>query len=184
MKKTTLNILTRALAILSDNCLKVNVQKCIFFQNSITFLGYQISATGIRPPTDKVVVISKYPLPQSSSDLRRFMGMINFFRQMIPHFSDITYPVTELLRSSPASKQIIWTDSAIASLEKLKLELADCLTLSYPSPETNNYQLVTDASGFAAGAALYQMIDGNPTRVGFYSKKNFDAQKSHTTENC
>ena len=49
----------------------------------------------------------------------------------------------------------MWTDNAIASFQTLKLALADFPTLSYPSPATNNYQLVTDASGLAAGATLY-----------------------------
>lgn len=174
--------LDKVLSLLSDNNLRLSIEKCEFFQTSLTFLGHEVSTEGIRPPADKVTVISEYPLPEQSSDLRRFMGMLNFFRPMIAHYATIAHPVTELLRySSSPNKQLTWSDSSKASFSDLKQALVDCPTLSFPSPESTEYQLVTDSSGFAVGAALYQMIDSKPNPIGFFSKKLTDAQKVYST---
>ena len=167
--------------ILEENGLKISVEKCEFVKKSLIFLGYEISDVGIRPPTTTSKLISEYPIPKTSSDLRRFMGMLNFFRIMIPKFSTIAYPITELLRLNPSSKELYWSDSAVAAFNDLKLAFLDCPTLSYPSHESGIYQLVTDSSNYAVGAALYQMIDSIPHPVGFYSKKLSVTQRSYST---
>ena len=51
------------------------------------------------------------------------MGMLNFFRQMIPGFANIALSVTELLRLNPSTKQLSWTDDAITSFNNLKQAL-------------------------------------------------------------
>ena len=132
------------------------------FKKSLTFLGYAVSADGVRPPTERVKAIGEFPLPDSATDLRRFMGMLNFFRQMIPNFANIAFPVTELLRLFPKCKTLPWTDESIDSFNKLKQALVQCPTLKYPSSDSSNH---------AVGAALYQCIDGTPHPISFFSKK-------------
>lgn len=175
--------LNKVFKILSDNNLRVKTRKCEFFKQSLTFLGYDVSADGIRPPADRINAITSFPLPTLTSDLRRFIGMMNFFRQMIPHFAEIAFPVTELLRLAPPGKMSVlqWTDTAKESFNNLKQALASCPTLSFPSPETSQYQLVTDSSNFAIGAALYQMIDNVPHPISFFSKKLSTTQRSLST---
>ena len=140
-----------------------------------------MSSEGIRPPSDQVSVISNYPLPTNSFELRRFMGMLNIFRQMIPNFDNIAFPTTELLRLNPKSKSLVWSDGARASFDNLKHALSSCPTLSFPSLTATEYHLVTDSSNYAVGAALYQMIDTVPTPVGFFSKKFSVTQRAYST---
>ncbi len=169
------------LSSLAKHNLTLSRDKCEFFKSSLTFRGYEVSAHGIRPPQNRVTVISEFPLPQISTALRRFMGMINFFRPMIPNFADVAYSLTELLRHNPSSKSLSWTDVARDSFNNLKQALVTCPTLAYPSQKATDYQLVTDSSSFAVGAALYQIIDDTPTPLGFYSKKLSDTQKTYST---
>ena len=173
--------LQNVLKILSDNNLRLTPRKCQFFKTSLTFLGYEVSTDGIRPPTDRVTAISEFPLPENTSDLRRFMGCINFFRQMIPNFADIAYNVTELLRLYPKCKALPWTDEAVASFNNLKQALIQCPTLKYPSADAPHYHLVTDSSNYAVGAALYQIIDNEPHPINFFSKKLSQTQKTYST---
>ena len=168
-------------SILAKNNLRLTTNKCEFFKSKLTFLGYEISASGVRPPTERIDAINQFPIPTNSTDLRRFMGMINFFRQMIPNFAAIAFPVTELLRLHPKSKDLKWDHNATESFNKLKQSLAECPTLKFPSPDTSHYQLVTDSSNHAAGAALYQMIDNKPHPVGFFSKKLSQQQQTQST---
>lgn len=170
------------LSLLNKHNLRLEINKCEFFKSSITFLGYNVSSLGIKPPMHKVSAISEYPLPLKYCDLRRFMGMLNFFRQMIPQFADIAFPLTELLRLHQSkTKELPWTDTAKESFNALKQSLLDCPTLAFPSPTSTEYHLVTDSSNFAAGAALYQIIDCQPTPLGFFSKKLSITQRSYST---
>ena len=89
---------------------------------------------------------------------------------MIPKFASIAFPVTELLRLFPKCKTLPWTDEAIASFNKLKQALVQCLTIEYPTSEVSVYSLVTNSSDHAVGAALYQCIDGTPHPISFFSK--------------
>lgn len=110
---------------------------------SLPFFSYSVSSQGIRPPQDRVMVISDFPLPQTSTELRRSVRILNFFRPMIQNFADVAYP---LLRHNPSTKNFPWTES----LNKLK-------------NASTEYQLVTDISSVAVGSALYQMIDSRPS---------------------
>ncbi|MEL6989132.1 MAG: RNase H-like domain-containing protein [Bacteroidota bacterium] len=100
---------------------------------------------------------------------------------MIPHFADVAYPLTELIRHNPSSKKLPWTNDAQDSFNNLKQALASCPTLTFPSPKSPNYQIVSDSSGYAVGAALYQMVDSKPTAISFFSKKLSDVQKTYST---
>lgn len=173
--------LDHVLGILAKHNLRLSLPKCEFFKNSLTFLGYNISSSGVRPPAEKAAVISDFPLPNTSSELRRFLGMMNFFRRNIPHFADIAHSVTELIRHNPSSSNLPWTETAKDSFNELKQALLTCPTLTFPSPTSSEFHLVTDSSSFAIGAALYQLVDSQPQPVGFFSKKLSTVQKTYST---
>ena len=120
-----LNDLNTVFNILSDNNLRLTAKKCQFFQSSLTFLGYNISADGVRPPTDRVTAILDMSLPETSTQLRQFMGTLNFFRLMIPDFANTAHHVTELLRNYPKSKTLPWTDDSRASFNNCLLYTSD-----------------------------------------------------------
>ncbi|KAF2353177.1 Reverse transcriptase domain [Trinorchestia longiramus] len=62
-----------------------NADKCAFLQSSLTFLGYEVSASGVRPPADRVAVITESALPKNSHELRRFMEYIPAFEYIKGH---------------------------------------------------------------------------------------------------
>ena len=70
--------LEQVFQMISDNNLKVSVMKCEFFKDSLNFLGFQINADAVNPPDDKVEAIRVLVLPDKVSDLRRYMGTLNF----------------------------------------------------------------------------------------------------------
>ncbi len=51
------------LSTLAKHNLTLSRDKCEFFKSSLTFRGYEVSAHGIRPPQNRVTVISEFPLP-------------------------------------------------------------------------------------------------------------------------
>ena len=57
----------------------INPSKCNSGKSKVTFLGFRVNKNGIRPPSEKVKVITECKLPERACDLKRFLGMINFF---------------------------------------------------------------------------------------------------------
>ena len=167
--------------VLSENNLRISLDKCEFFKRSIDYLGFSISEKGIKVTESKQSQIKEFPLPVDSKDLRRFLGMVNFYRRLIPHFADIVLPLTELIKLNPNSKKLSWPQDAITSFGNIKQALCDAASLAFLNTNASSFQLVTDSSNFAVGAALHQMVDGNPVPIGFFSKKLSDTQKKYST---
>ncbi|GBP20000.1 hypothetical protein EVAR_13766_1 [Eumeta japonica] len=78
----------------------INTSKCVFGADNVTFLGYNISAKGAKPLEQKVESIKNFPIPKTVKELRRFLGMINFYRRFIPDAARIQAPLNALLTGS------------------------------------------------------------------------------------
>ncbi|UYV79648.1 K02A2.6-like, partial [Cordylochernes scorpioides] len=82
---------------LQDSGLTLNKEKCIFSVKEIKFLGHLITERGVLPDPNKVQAIREFPSPSSISEVRRFLGMVNFTGKFIPDLSTILYPLNQLL---------------------------------------------------------------------------------------
>ena len=58
----------------------VKPTKCIFAQTEIRFLGYTVDGT--KPLAEKIKAILDFPKPDTVKQLRRFLGMVNFYRRL------------------------------------------------------------------------------------------------------
>ncbi|XP_075972453.1 uncharacterized protein LOC142974176 [Anticarsia gemmatalis] len=96
--------LEEVLQILRQGGLTLKLSKCNFFQNQIDFLGFEVSAKGIRPGTRKTDAVAKFPTPSNQHEVRQFLGLSGFFRRFIKGYALITSPLTDLLR-----KDALWT---------------------------------------------------------------------------
>ena len=110
----------------------------------------------------------QFPVPDSTQKLREFLGMINFYRRFIPQCAALTQPLTDLLVGKP-TKTLELSNTAIAAFEAVKLALADATRLShlYPNAELC---LMVDASDFAVGGVLQQMVNGDWQPIAFFSR--------------
>lgn len=162
--------------------LTINVSKCEFAQESIEYLGYEVTAKGIRPLDDKVKAITEISRPKTVEQLRRFLGMVNFYRLHIPRAVDQQAELNKyLINSKKRDKtEIVWTDAAIKSFEQCKVSLKNAATLAYPLSEAR-LSLMTDASDTCIGAVLQQWNGRSWTPLGFYSKKLSDTQAKYST---
>ena len=95
----------------------LNFQKCQFLQESIKFLGHVIDKNGIHADPEKTTAISNMKPPQSISDLRRFMGLVNQLGKFSSRIAEISQPVRELLRSNRAW---IWGPDQEKSFSEIK----------------------------------------------------------------
>ena len=152
--------------------------KCEFFQRELTFLGHVISPEGIRPDPSKVSAVRECEAPKNVKELRRFIGMVNYFRRFIHHFADRAEPLLCMMRGG-----IKWNWGA--AQQKAFEDLKECLVsppvMQYPNRE-KPYILHADASKVATGAVLLQRdASGNFVVIAYHSKTLTDAERRYDT---
>ena len=79
-----LNNLQKTMDKLNVSGLHLKLEKCQFFQDSVTYLGHILDREGIRPHPDKIKAITAMPEPQNQSELRSFLGMVQYYDCFIP----------------------------------------------------------------------------------------------------
>lgn len=165
----------------SDYGLAINPAKSTFGVPSVQYLGYHVTDTGIQPLPAKVQAILDLPKPKTIVELRRFLGMVNFYRKFIKNAAHIQAPLNEFVKSSKRNdkRPIPWTDHAEYAFQQCKQSLADAARLVYPI-ENAGLALTTDASDIAIGAVLEQMHDNELRPIAFFSKKLSKAQKNYS----
>jgi hypothetical protein len=89
---------------LQDAGFKANLRKSFFMQKSVEYLGYQLTSEGIGPQPKKIEAMDRILPPTSGKQLRRFLGMINFYRDLFRGRSHILSPLNELAAASTKKK--------------------------------------------------------------------------------
>ena len=162
--------------------LRLNLGKCQLGKTELEFLGYTINNEGSKPTSVKIQAILQFSKPRTIVELRKFLGLVNFYRRSLPHAADIQAPLDHFLRDSCKNNKrvIAWTPEAEESFDKIKNDLANATLLSHPSAKAET-RLVSDASDFGIGAALEQWISGSWKPLAFFSRKFTPAQCSYST---
>ena len=80
--------------------LYANLKKCRFHEDEVRFLGFVVSAQGIRMEEERIEAVRDWPEPQSVRDIQVFLGFANFYRRFIRNFSRIAAPLTSMLRTT------------------------------------------------------------------------------------
>ena len=69
--------------------LKLNIKKCMFLQDSVEFLGFTVDKDRLRRSSEKVRAVLDYERPRNVEELRRFIGLISYYRWFISGAMDI-----------------------------------------------------------------------------------------------
>ena len=123
--------------------LTVNLAKSEFGQAKVTYLGYVIGQ-------GKTIV--SFPVPTGKKALRRFLGMVGYYRKFCKNFADVTLPLTDLLKKN---EKFVWDEPCQKAFDRLKNMLCHFPVLR--SPDFGRpFSIAVDASDDAAGAVLLQ----------------------------
>ncbi|KAL1250687.1 hypothetical protein QQF64_018483 [Cirrhinus molitorella] len=132
--------------------LTLNLAKCEFGQASVMYLGKEVGHGQVRPVEAKVEAMSKFPVPTTRRELRRFLGMAGYYRSFCRNFSSVVSPLTSLLSPSTA---FVWNAECQYAFESVKTLLSSSPVLAAPDLE-RPFKLEVDASNVGAGAVLLQ----------------------------
>ncbi|GFS92541.1 hypothetical protein TNCV_1160091 [Trichonephila clavipes] len=172
--------------------LSLKPSKCIFGVTTIKFLGFKVSESGIEPLSDRVDCILNFPQPTTLTQLRRFLGLFNFYRRFVPKAAHLLAPLNKFLEGIKNFKKskkvscknlcdsIQWTEEAEQAFNDAKNALADATLLRHPIPGAK-LSLWTDASEKAVGGSLMQLCQNNWEPVAFLSVKLSKSQQKWST---
>jgi hypothetical protein len=110
------------LARLSTAGMKVNISKSKFFTEQIEYLGYWITRKGIQPMRNKVEAILNNKALKTKKELRQFIGIVNYYRDMWFRRSELLARF-HLLASHQARSILNGTHSINRPLIKLRKSL-------------------------------------------------------------
>jgi len=158
---------------LAEAGLKVNAEKSFFGRGELEYLGFWITREGICPVTKKVEAIRNLAPPKTVKQVRRFVGLINYYRDMWPRRAHIMTPITNLTAKDVKFK---WTQIEQKTFDDMNAILGREVLLTYPN-FNKKFEIYTDASALQLGAVITQ--DKKP--IAFYSRKLTDTQTRYTT---
>lgn len=172
--------LTELFSRLEAAKLTVNLAKCCFAYATINYLGHEVGRGKVAPLTAKIEAIKAIPPPKNRRELRRFLGMVGYYRRFCPNFAHISSPLTDLI--SPKEK-FEWSSECQESFDKLKSLLTSEPVLK--TPDFNKpFQVQVDASGTGVGAVLLQEGDEASSvlhPVSYMSHKFKTHQRAYST---
>ncbi|XP_062714269.1 uncharacterized protein K02A2.6-like [Aedes albopictus] len=144
-------MLNKLLQRLTDCGFHLKIQKCKFFQTEVRYLGHITDRNGIRPDPEKVETISSIPPPTNVSELRSYLGAVNYYGKFVRNIHELRHPLDQLLR-----KDVKWNWSADCqrSFEQFKEVLKSDLLLTHYNPKLP-IVVAADASKTGIGAVIF-----------------------------
>jgi transposase InsO family protein len=163
---------------LRESNFKIQMDKSEFLKLETAYLGHIISKDGIKPNSDKIAAIQKFPIPKTPTEIKRFLGLLGYYRKFIPDFARITKPMTQCLKKG--SKICITNPEYINCFEKCKTLLSNDPILQYPD-FSKEFILTTDASNLAMGAVLSQGPIGSDKPIAYASRTFNTSETNYST---
>ncbi|XP_074305693.1 uncharacterized protein LOC141640914 [Silene latifolia] len=115
--------LRQIIEILRAQKLYGKMEKCTFFVDSVVFLGYVVSRSGVSVDQSKVEAIKSWSSPKTVTEVKSFHGLASFHWRFIQYFSTVTSPITECLKKGP----FVWSEVVQGAFEEIKRRLCNCL---------------------------------------------------------
>ena len=94
--------LKSVLSILKSNGLRLKLGKCVLL-HEVTYLGFRINKDGVLPLPEKVEIIKNAQVPKNVTELKTFLGLINYYHRHLQNFLSFLEPLHCLLR-----KEVPW----------------------------------------------------------------------------
>ena len=176
-KEEHLKMLNLILERLQSAGLHLNRTKCFFLQPSLDYLGHRLDEHGIHPTQEKVRAIRDAPEPKNITELRSFLGLINYYGKFLSNLSMTLSPLYILLNKKQKWE---WSTAQAQAFKLAKEALqADSLLVHYDTEKP--LILACDASQYGIGAVLsHVMPDQQERPIAYISRTLTPAEKNYS----
>ncbi|MCG8113098.1 MAG: RNase H-like domain-containing protein [Candidatus Thiodiazotropha taylori] len=161
---------------LQDFNLRVNKEKCSFFQEEITYCGHKIDSNGLHKTKEKIEAVINAPKPENVTQLRAFLGLVNYYSRFLPNIASVLHPLYKLLKKDV---KYTWTAAAQKSFETVKDMITSDTVLTHYNPNLP-VRLACDASAYGLGAVISHVMENGEERpIAFASRSLNAAEKNY-----
>ena len=160
-----------------DRNIALNIEKCKFFQTTVTFAGFQLSAEGYQIDQTITEAIPSYPTPTNRTDLRSFIRLVN---QLTTSTNSVAALLAPLRPLQSTKNDFVWSSDHKGAFSNIKKSLTPPPVLSF-FDITKPTRLTTDASKQGVGFILQQKSVDDWTLVQAGSQFLSDAESRYAT---
>ena len=151
--------------------------KCAYLLPSVDYLGHTISEEGLRTSDSKVEAIVRAPAPTTVTELRSFLGLVNYYGKFLPNLATTLTPLYSLLQKQ---SKWSWGDRQVRAYKEVKTLLKSSRVLVHFNDQLPLI-LSCDASPYGVGAVLsYSMPNGDEHPVAFASRTLTVAERKYS----
>jgi len=169
-------IVEEILRRLEENDLYIKLEKCVWKVRRIRFLGVVIGPKGIEMEKEKVDRVLSWPEPKNVKDIRKFLGLANYYRRFIKDFTRVARPINMLTRKDVKWQ---WGVEQQKAFNKLKRVFTTKPVLAAPDLD-KEFRVEADVSNYATGGVLSMKCSDEIWRpVTFISKSLSDTERDY-----
>jgi len=168
-------IVVEVLKQLEENDLYVKPEKCSWKTNKVNFLGVVMGQEKIEMEEDKVAGVLNWPIPRMVRDVRKFLGLANYYRWFIKNFAVLAKPLNMLTRKDKKWK---WEEAQQKAFEQLK-GIFTTRPLLVTLDLDKEFRVEADASNFATEGVLSIKCEDNKWRPVAYISKSLNKTKQN-----
>ena len=157
--------------------LHLKKEKCKFLVPSINYLGHKIDAQGLHPLPDKIEAIVSASSPKTLTELKAFLGLVNYYGKFIPNLASVLHQLYQLLNED---MDWSWTVERENAFQCAKTLLTSSHVLIHYDPQ-KVLVLACDASAYGLGVVLsHQLSDGSERPIAFASRTLSPAERNYS----
>ena len=125
--------------------------------------------------TENVNAVVNAPAPTNISEVRSYLGMLNYYQSYLPKLSSVAEPMHRLLRKGSTWT---WGEDQSKSFESTKEMLVKAPLLVHFDPALP-IVVHTDASPYGVGAVLSHVVEGEERPVSYSSRALTVAERNY-----
>lgn len=157
---------------------KIQLDKSEFLRKEVAYLGHIVTPNGVKPNPGKIYSIQNYPMPKTTKQIKRFLGLLGYYREFIKDFASLTKPLTKCLKKNAVVN--VEDPEYVNCFDLCKNILTNDPILQYPDFE-RSFNLTTDARNFAICAVLSQgKVGVDDLPVAFASRTLNDSECNYS----